>query len=416
MRDTEVTEERLANVLIGPTEQDEDGFLIALERGTDEAAARRGLERLLEYLDEVLGRPIADVLSRHGIRRLVVIPHRFLRLTPLWALPSWVDLEIRMEPAAASLTCGDAAPAMPRKALVVTNPTLDLPMASTEGAITVARLGLAAFDVRALNGVEASEGAVGNQLDGVGLLHFAGHGHASLTDGSLSALLVSPDWSRAGMASPEDLVTMANDAPGTTHLVLDQDEGEPRRRIYYDYAKSGTLFVDAMHNDVAVAGELWRAGDILVQGSLEGCALAFLCACSSGMGAISGLDEATGLPAALDLAGVRSVVSTGWPVADTLAVLFADEFYARALPNSGGTLDVLAAVRSTAAALRTMERSDAASRVEHLVGRAADAAARFRMRAYAKRLRAGPERPFAHPFDWGAFFVTGAATVPLGPA
>ena len=96
-------------------------------------------------------------------------------------------------------------------------------------------------------------------------------------------------------------------------------------------------------------------------------------------------------------------------------MLFADEFYARALPANGGAIDVLGAVRGAAAALRTMERSDAADRVENLAGRAADAAARFRMRAFAKRLRGGPERPFAHPFDWGAFFVTGAASVPLAP-
>jgi CHAT domain-containing protein len=206
---------------------------------------------------------------------------------------------------------------------------------------------------------------------------------------------------------------MANHAPATPNLVIDQDEGDPRRKIYYDYAKRGTLFADALNDDVSLAGELWRAGDILVRGSLEGCALAFLCACSSGLGAIPALDEATGLPAALDLSGVRSVVSTGWPVADTLAVLFADEFYARAVSNDGGSIDVLAAVRGAAAALRNMDRADAAGRVEGLAERAVDAAARFRMRAYARRLRTGAERPFAHPFDWGAFFVTGAATVTL---
>jgi CHAT domain-containing protein len=158
---------------------------------------------------------------------------------------------------------------------------------------------------------------------------------------------------------------------------------------------------------------LWRAGDILVQGSLEGCGLAFLCACSSGLGAIESLDEASGLPAALDLAGVHSVVSTGWPVPDTLAVLFADEFYARALPKDAQALDVVAAVRGAAAALRTMERTDAADRVEALAARAVDAASRFRLKSYARRLRAGAPRPFEHPFDWGAFYVTGAAEVVL---
>ena len=302
---------------------------------------------------------------------------------------------------------------MRRTALVVTNPTLDLPIAATEGAITAARLADGQFEVRELNGSEATEDAVVEKLAGIGLLHFAGHGHASLTDGSLSALLVSPEWSRAGIDGRDGLIKLANQAPDTPRLVIDQDEGDPRRRIHYEYAKQGTLFVDALEDDVSIAGELWRAGDILVSGQLEGCALAFLCACSSGLGAISQLDEATGLSAALDLAGVRSVVCTGWPVPDALAVLFADEFYLRALSGDASALDVVGAVRQAAAALRTMDRTDAAERVDRLAARAADAAARFRLRAYAKHLRAGPPRPFEDPFDWGAFFVTGAANVTL---
>jgi CHAT domain-containing protein len=412
-RRPDVTEAMVAEYLANVSEQSEDGFLIALERGGDDAGPRRALSRLLDFLDEAIGGPVAQVLNEHGIRRLVVIPHRFLRLTPLWALASWVDLEVRMAPDSSSLSGGHHAPAMTPTALVVNNPTLDLPLAATEGAITIGRLNDTGFDVRALTGVEASEDAVVERLQGVGLLHFAGHGHTGFVDGSLSALLVSPEWSRAGMSGPEALITRANETPDTPHLVIDQDEGSPRRKLYYEYAKRGTLFVDAVDDDAAVAGELWRAGDILVRGSLEGCALAFLCACSSGLGAIPALDEATGLPAALDMAGVRSVVSTGWPVADAIALLFADEFYARALPKGGSTVEVLAAVHASATALRTMDRAEAAKRVEDLAARAADATARFRLRSYARRLNAGAARPFEHPFDWGAFFVTGAAVLTL---
>ena len=404
----EVTEAVVVEYLAG-----ENGFLIALEAAADETTTRQALERLLAFLDEAIGRPVAQVLRDNGIRRLVVIPHRFLRLTPLWALDSWADFDIRVAPDASSLLHEHAAPVMARTALVVTNPTLDLPIAATEGAITIGRLKDSRFDVRAIGGTDATEDAVLARLQGVGLLHFAGHGHAALTDGSLSALLVSPEWSRAGMDGADALVKLANEAPTTPHLVIDQDEGSPRRKIYFEYAKQGTLFVDALHDDVAIAGELWRAGDILVRGSLEGCALAFLCACSSGLGAITSLDEATGLPAALDLAGVRSVVCTGWPVPDALAVLFADEFYVSALPPEATAVDLAAVVRQTAAVLRTMECSNAAERVERLASRAADAGARFRLRSYAKRLRAGASHPFAHPFDWGAFFVTGATEVVL---
>jgi CHAT domain-containing protein len=411
----DVTEARLVALLSDSAEENgQDGFLIALERGSDEAAQRTALDRLLAFLDEIIGRPVAEVLREHGLTRLVVIPHRFLRLTPLWALPSWVDFDVRMAPDASSLSRDDTARATWRRtALVVSNPTLDLALAPTEGAITTSRLTEAGFAVRVLNGGDATEDGIAARLGEVSVLHFAGHGHAALTDGSLSALLVSPEWSKAQMAGPETLVALANDAPDAPHLTLDQDEGSPRRKIYYDYAKRGTFFADVAHDEVSVAGELWRAGDILVQGSLEGCGLAFLCACSSGLGAIDALDEASGLPAALDLAGVRSVVSTGWPVADALALLFADEFYARLLPNEASAVDVVAAVRGAAGQLRTMERGAAADRVDALSARASGAAARFRLRAFGKRLRAGPEHPFAHPFEWGAFYATGAAVAAL---
>lgn len=407
----DVTEARLVEYLAGQ-EGSRDGFLVALERGTDPADQRRALGELLAFLDEVIGRPIADVLRRHNLRRLVVLPHRFLRLAPLWALPSWVELDVRMAPGAFSLAGETPAPELARNALLVANPTLDLPLAPTEAAITERRLKEASFDVRTLSGDGASEAAVAEGLRGAGLLHFAGHGHASLTDGTLSSLVVSPTWSDTPVAGPQAILTLAAtpDAPG---ILIDQDEGSPRRKIYYEYAKRGTLFADALGDDVVLSGELWRAGDILVQGSLEGCVLAFLCACSSGLGAIEALDEASGLPAALDLAGVRSVVSTGWPVADALAVLFADEFYAGALGGVGGVIDVVARVRGIGRTLRTMERTEAADRVDALAARATDAASRFRLRAFAKRLRAGPDRPFADPFEWGTFFVTGAAEIRL---
>jgi len=58
------------------------------------------------------------------------------------------------------------------------------------------------------------------------------------------------------------------------------------------------------------------------------------------------------------------VISSGWPVADEIALLFADEFYARALPDGGGVMNVVAAVRGAAKALRTMGREQATKRVE----------------------------------------------------
>jgi hypothetical protein len=36
------------------------------------------------------------------------------------------------------------------------------------------------------------------------------------------------------------------------------------------------------------------------------------------------------------------------------------------------------------------------------------------LKVFAKRLSKGAERPFLHPFDTGAFYVTGSAEVIIG--
>lgn len=386
-----------------------DGFLIELERVTDLEAQRATLETLLADVDAALGAPVAAAMREFGCHRLVVVPHRFLRLVPLWALPAWQDLDVRMAPDLSSVVSGAHVAPTARRAVLVSNPTGDLPLTPTEAAVTAERLTAAQIATRHLAGSHATEHAVVGALRGVGILHFAGHGHAALTQPTLSGLLVHPDWRSADLEGPAAVVALADRAPNSARLTIDHDAGDPHRKLYLEHAASGTFFVDEWHGKVGLAGELWRVGDILVQGSLDGCGLAFLCACSSGLGALTSVEEATGVPASLDLAGVRTVVATGWPVSDALALLFADEFYARALDDAAPAIDVVACVRGAAAALRTLPAAEAAARLERLADRAPDATARSRLRATARRVTVGPARPFAHPFDWGAFYVTGAA-------
>lgn len=386
-----------------------DGFLVELERVTDLAAQRATLERLLADLDEVLGAPVAAAMRRLHLHRLVVVPHRFLRLVPLWALPSWVDLDVRMAPDLSSIVSGAMLSPVTRRALLVGNPTGDLPLTPTEAAVTARRMRAVGIETLHLQGPAATEAAVVEALPGVGILHFAGHGHASLTNTTLSGLLVHPVWDAAGVDGAASLVALADAGSDSPRLTIDHDAGDPHRRIYLDHARSGTLFADEWEGAVTLAGELWRVGDILVQGSLDGCGLAFLCACSSGLGALTDVEEATGVPASLDLAGVRTVVATGWPVTDALALLFAEEFYTRALADARAAIDVVACVRASAAVIRSMASADAARRLDALATEAPDATGRFRLRATARRIANGPALPFAHPFDWGAFHVTGAA-------
>jgi CHAT domain-containing protein len=392
--------------------ESEPGFLRALERGIAETDLRSPLETLLGRLDEAIGAPVADVLRERGLKRLVVLPHHFLRLAPLWALPSWREFDVRMAPGAFALL-RDQRPTLRGRALIAANPTMDLPLATTEAAVAAERLAAVGLETLVLAGAAATETALTEALQTSSLLHFAGHGIASLRDASMSALLVSPTWEETPVLDARALLALETNAAESQHVTVEREEGSPRRKIYFDYAKRGTLYAEAMDGDVLLAGELWRTGDILVQGTLEGCALAFLCACSSGLGSIEALQEASGLPAAMAVAGVGCVIGTGWPVADEITMLFADELYARAVPDTAGVIDVVGAVRGAAVAIRAMEREEAVRRVESLAAKAAGRTAKLQLNVLAKRLSKGAPRPFDNPFDTGAFFVTGAAEVIL---
>src|SRR5262249_43434568 len=152
---------------------------------------RPALERLLKYLDAAIGEPVAAVLRERGLKQLVVLPHNFLRLAPLWALESWRAFDVRIAPGAFALL-DKRKPVVRGQALIAANPTLDLPLAATEAAVAAERLSAMGLTARVLDGAEATEGALARALQESSLLHFAGHGIASLTNESMSALLVSP--------------------------------------------------------------------------------------------------------------------------------------------------------------------------------------------------------------------------------
>lgn len=408
----DATQADVGRLLVGPPET-QSGFLIALELGMGLADPRPDLDALLAYLDGVIGRPVAEALAARGLRRLVVLPHNMLRLTPLWALKSWEEFDVRMAPGAFALVDG-VRPAVKGKALIVANPTLDLPLAGTEAAVASAHLAATGLTPTVLEGVAATEDALARGLEDANLLHFAGHGIAALTNASRAALLVSPAWADTPVAGIDELLALAEGAAESPNVFVERDEASPRWKIFYEYARRGTLYAEVENDRALLTGELWRAGDILVQGTLEHCALAFLCACSSGLGSIPNTEEESGLPAALQLAGVGCVIGTGWPVADEITVLFADEFYRRLAEHAGGAFDVVAAVRGAAAILREMSREEAVKRVEALAASAKDRGARFRLKTFAKRLSTiGFGKPFSHPFESGAFFVTGAAEVSM---
>lgn len=99
-----------------------------------------------------------------------------------------------------------------------------------------------------------------------------------------------------------------------------------------------TLYAHYAGGRLRWLGELWSVGDILAKGRQSPCQLAFLSAYQAGVagGKSAYIDEYGGLPAALRLGGVVSVVCSLWEVEEGFTALYADKFYAR-LPPGGRT-------------------------------------------------------------------------------
>ncbi len=129
------------------------------------------------------------------------------------------------------------------------------------------------------------------------------------------------------------------------------------------------------------------------------------------------IDEYSGLPAALQLAGVSSVVATLWPVSDVMTALYVDLFYealaAAAGPELQNRVDIPRLVHSVSSRLRGMSRETAADHLRQIRSRVSDGRARFRLEAYIDKLSNGEEFPFHRPYEWAAFYAIGAPGISL---
>jgi CHAT domain-containing protein len=135
-----------------------------------------------------------------------------------------------------------------------------------------------------------------------------------------------------------------------------------------------------------------------------------LSACESGLVSADDLaDEYLGIASGFLFAGASSVVSTLWPVNDLASMLLMERFYEGELK---GGLDAAAALRSAQRWLRTSvtagwlcERFRREDRRRGKEGALAGGVAREVRREFF--FLPPDERPYAHPYDWGAFALSG---------
>jgi CHAT domain-containing protein len=110
---------------------------------------------------------------------------------------------------------------------------------------------------------------------------------------------------------------------------------------------------------------------------------------------------------------VDTVVGSLWRVEETFAALWVDLFYesfAEALRAGRRSLRVPRLVAQVAERVRSMELSEARTRLFALADATDDPFVRLELEAYAERLA---DPPFADAWRWGAFYVAGRPTLEL---
>ena len=422
------------------------GWFIALGFGSAFVEPRTALLHLLDKVDEIIGQPLAALLKPMPVRRLTIIPHNVLHLVPFWALKSLTPYQVMLAPSAAQFASARTAPRqIEPQALVVGNPTKDLKLAALEAERVAAQLRKSGCTVELVEGADATEPTLTKLIAGSSILHFSGHSRSDLVLPTRSALETHPTNEPKTSEGEDLLLKLAEKAEWRSvhrlagdewiedhneHWADFPDHGRLVRRLYpstrrielrLEYAVQGTLlgryeWLDAVDEIEAYGeryrlSELWTAGDILIDGSFRNCAFTFLSSCEAGLGGVGFyIDEFAGLPAALHLAGVATIVSPLWPVGVEVAAVFADFFYAN-LMAAHGDVDILALVQRTQAQLRRLNRDQAIAAITELGEGNKDRLTRLLLDAACNRIKQSDEQyPFAHPYDWAAFQVTGAPT------
>lgn len=356
------------------------------------------------------------------------MPHRFLRGIPYWALASIRHLDVQVAPSLGHwMSWRTRVVTLTKSAIVVGNPTLDLPRATAEAQSVAAGLSTSGYDVRLLVEAAATGEAVRGAARNAGILHFAGHGFSKPMEPLLSSLLLhpSPRWQSAGDDPLRRLASDKQDwtpvGPGMRHtstafgrLVERYDQagtGEVwARRL--EYSTHDTLWGQYSEGRLVRLAELWTSSSMLIDDSLARCALAFLCACETNTADLGiEFDEAGGLPSSLEVNGVGTVICTQWPVDDAAALVFALLFYEE-LRAAHEVFDVRCAVRRCRSRLEVMNHDQVAALLQSAQGTTSGVIEQYRDIMEREGL-SRTDRPFAHPLYWAAFTYHGAEHLDL---
>ncbi len=257
-------------------------------------------ECLLRPFRENLFNPLISQLEAIRPQTLVIVPHAELALIPYWDL---VDrcASVRRMTLVPSLNvfrlCSRRRRAVRGPTVLFGDVTRTLPQADGEIAFVQ--------DVRGDHPVLQQESFAGlyDALSQASLFHIAGHAVFNVENPYHSGVLA---------------------------VRRDTTEGP-----FVQYASpSGSSFGLSEH---AGSGSirLLTVAECMAELSLDQCRLAVLSACHTGTSRLHGGGELTGLPAAMLVAGVKSVIASHWKVHDTATALLMRYFYGTWSGGSG---------------------------------------------------------------------------------
>jgi CHAT domain-containing protein len=299
--------------------------------------------------------------SKRKVRRIIVIPHRFLHLLPMHAIPlgngkTWGEsMPISYVPSAAVL-CELEKTGFPPLPEVFKIVTVAYSAASNKAPAPNQSLLFHREEARAvqqsvggivLRGKRTTPNAVKSSIADADFIHFSCHAQFDSQNSLDSALILAP-------AEP----------------------GSPSARF--------------------------TAGEIFESVRLSRARLVVLSACETGMTKVDPFyDECIGLPAAFLIAGARTVVSTLWRVPDLVSWLLMRMMW-NEIRNGTETWEAL---RISQNELRGLSLAAVQELVHEAASRQADPLRGNTMMEEGERLFG--DHPFASPYWWAGFTING---------
>lgn len=360
------------------------------------------LGQVLDRLRLAVERPVKAIEQweheeHRSVQRVILVPHRFLHLLPLHAVPlsdgtRWSDtVSIQYVPSASvlcrllkrnyeTIAAADqpSRPSGIAEALAVAYAGEKRPLPfNHDEASAVAELTGAAV----LEGKEATPARVLERMRDARYIHFTCHG------------VYEP---AAPLQSGLDLALSYPSDPSGCELP--PDAGDPDR--------------DVAGGSVPEENQRLALGRIFEELELTQLPVVTLSACESGIPKVEELrDEYVSLPAGFLFAGARAVISSLWPV-NALATWLLMKLVVKELARGAPPADALSRGQRELMCLSVDNVRDS---VRCAIEKELNPAGRELIVAEAERFFADAERPypFIGPYWWSGFIVSGLAHAPI---